>query len=123
MPTEGLDSQRFVAFIFETETAVALLGEGIGHIALWNGGDDRRIIALHLLAQGYERFLKVTHAVNRLSTEGTLPTRQQLKSDFGHVLTDLLDEIVAVCRNDSTFISRPAIQEVSLTGFHAGCLL
>ena len=111
MPTDGLDSERFLAFFFETETAVALLGEGIGHIASWDGEDDRRIIALHLLAQGYERFLKVTHAVNRLSTEGTLPTSRQLRREFGHVLTDLLDEIVAACRNDSTFISRPAIQD------------
>ena len=78
MPTDGLDSERFLAFIFETETAVALLGEGIGHIASWDGGDDRRLIALHLLAQGYERFLKVTHAVNQLSTEGALPTSRQL---------------------------------------------
>ena len=111
MPADGLDSERFLAFVFETETAVALLGEGIGHIALWDGGDDRRIVALHLLAQGYERFLKVTHAVNRLSTEGALPTSRQLRREFGHVLTDLLDEIVAACRDDSTFISRPAIQD------------
>ncbi|MXY10403.1 MAG: hypothetical protein F4Z00_00170 [Acidimicrobiaceae bacterium] len=111
MPTDGLDSERFLGFIFETETAVALLGEGIGHIASCDGGDARRTIALHLLAQGYERFLKVTHAVNQLSLEGALPTSRQIRREFGHVLTKLLDEIVAGCRSDSTFISRPAIQD------------
>jgi len=65
---------------------------------------------LHLLAQGYEQLLKVTHAVNRLITEGTFPTSHQLRREFGHVLTRLLDEIVAACRDDSAFMSRPAIQ-------------
>ena len=107
---DDLDLSRRLAFIYETETAVALLDEGIARIAAWDGGDDRRIIALHLLAQGFERFLKVTHAVNQLSTEGALPTSRQIRMEFGHVLTKLVDEIVAACRNDSTFICRPAIQ-------------
>ena len=46
-----LTRSGFLRFVFETETAVALLEEGIGHIASWDGGDDRRIVALHLLAQ------------------------------------------------------------------------
>ena len=56
------------------------------------------------------RFLKVTHALIQLSTEGALPSSERVKADFRHVLTKLLDEIVKACRRDSSFISDPDIQ-------------
>ena len=107
---DDLDPNRNLAFISETETAVALLDEGIGRIASWDGGEDRRIVALHLLAQGFERFLILTHALVQLSSEGALPTRKQVQDQFRHDLTKMLDEIVEECRRDGTYIARPAIQ-------------
>ncbi len=110
MSTDDLDPNRHLAFINETETAVALLDEGIGRIASWHGGEDRRIVALHLLAQGFERFLILTHALLQLSSEGALPTRKQVEDEFWHDLARMLDEIVEAGRRDDTYIARPAIQ-------------
>lgn len=110
MSTDDLDPIRTLAFITETETAVALLDEGIGRIASWDGGEDRRIVALHLLAQGFERFLILTHALVQLSSEGAPPTRKQLEDEFRHDLARMLDETVEACRRDDTYIARPPIQ-------------
>ena len=112
MPTNALGIDRRFAFIYATETAITLLDEGIVRIAAWDGGDDsRRFVAMQLLAQGFERFLKVTKAVIQLNTEGALPTSQQLRTGYGHRLSKLLDEIVTACNKDSDFTDRPAIQD------------
>lgn len=110
MSADDLDPNRYLAFVTETETAVALLDEGIGRIASWDGGEDRRIVALHLLAQGVERFLILTLALVQLSSEGAFPTRKQVQDEFRHDLTRMLDEIVEAGRRDGTYIARPAIQ-------------
>ena len=109
MSTTTLDIDRFMAFVYETETAITLLDEGIERLAAWDGGEDRRFVAMQLLAQGFERFLKVTRAVIQLNTEGTLPTSRQFRTEYGHGLSKLLDDIVAACRQDSDFTDRPAI--------------
>lgn len=108
---EALNLDQNLAFINETDTDVALLDEGIWRIASWDGGEDRRIVALHLLAQGFERFFTLTHALVQLSSEGVLPTRKQIQDQFQHDLTKMLDEIVEECRRDGTYIARPAIQD------------
>ena len=101
---------RRLAFIYETETAVTLVGDGIQSIAEWDGGEDRRVIGLHLLAQGFERLLKVTKSLIQLSEEGTLPSSRQLKNLYGHVLSGLLDDVLAACRRDESFTARSAIR-------------
>ena len=101
---------RRLAFIFETETAVTFVREGIQSIAEWDATEDRRIVGLHLLAQGFERLLKVTKALIQLSEEGSLPSSKQLKTQYGHVLSGLLDDVLAACRRDETFTARPAIR-------------
>lgn len=110
MPDEVFSVDRRLAFIYETETAVDLLGEGIQSIAEWDGRDDRRVIGLHLLAQGFERLLKVTKALIQMGEKGTLPSSRQLKKDYGHVLSGLLDDVLAACRRDEDFMARPAIK-------------
>lgn len=111
MSTNTLDIERRFAFIYATETAVTLLDEGIERIAAWDGGEDRRFVAMQLLAQGFERFLKVTKAVIQLNTQGTLPTSKQLKTEYGHGLSKLLDDILTACNEDSDFTDRPAIRD------------
>lgn len=112
MSTNALDPERRLAFIYATETAITLLDEGISRNAAWDGdGDSRRFVAMQLLAQGFERFLKVTKAVIQLNTEGTLPTSKQLRTEYGHRLSKLLDDIVTACNKDSDFTDRPAIRD------------
>ena len=103
MAADDLDLSRKLALIYETERAVALLDEGIRGIASWCGGEDGRILALSPLAQGFERFLKVTYALIQLNVTGTLPTVEQVKK-FNHNLTKLLDRVVEACRRDSGFM-------------------
>ncbi len=110
MPEETFGVDRRLAFIFETETAVTFVGEGIQTIAEWDAREDRRIVGLHLLAQGFERLLKVTRALIQLSEEGSLPSSRQFRNQYGHVLSGLLDDVLAACRRDETFTDRPAIR-------------
>ncbi|MCQ3810822.1 MAG: hypothetical protein KTV68_09745 [Acidimicrobiia bacterium] len=110
MPEEVFSVDRRVAFIYETETAVTFVGEGVQSIAEWDATEDRRIVGLHLLAQGFERLLKVTKALIQLEEDGTLPSSKQLRSLYGHVLSGLLDDVLAACRRDETFTARPTIR-------------
>ena len=108
MSEETFGSERRLAFIYETETAVTLVGAGIETIAKWDGAEDQRTIGLHLLAQGFERLLKVTLALIQLNEEGTFPSSKRLKQ-YGHVLSGLLDDILTACDRDRAFVDRPAI--------------
>ena len=110
MSEETFSVERRLGFIFETETAVAFVGEGIQFIAEWDATKDRRIVGLHLLAQGFERLLKVTKALIQLSEEGTLPSSRQMRALYGHVLSGLLDDVLAACRRDETFTAGSAIR-------------
>lgn len=110
MPEETFGVDRRLALIFETETAVTFVGEGIQTIAEWDATEDRRIVGLHLLAQGFERLLKVTKALIQLSEKGTLPSSREFRTLYGHVLSGLLDDVLAACRRDGTFTDRPAIR-------------
>ena len=106
---QALPPERMVSFIEETETAVMLLDEGIRIIETHDGGFDRRIVALHLIAQGFERFLKLTRAQIRLSRQGSLPSTQQVKR-WGHRLLALLDATIDELEQDQSFSVRPAIR-------------
>jgi len=110
MPEETLGMDRSLAFIIETETAVTFVGEGIQTIADWDATEDRRIVGLHLLAQGFERLLKVTRALIQLSEEGTLPSSREFRNLYGHILSGLLDDVLTACRRDEDFTDRPAIR-------------
>ena len=59
--------------------------------------------------EGFERLLKVTKALIQLGEEGTLPSSRQFRTQYGHVLSGLLDDVLAACRRDETFTARPAI--------------
>ena len=110
MPEDVFSVDRCLAFIFETETAVTFVGEGVQSIAEWDATKDRRIVGLHLLAQSFERLLKVTKALIQLGEEGTLQSSRELRNLYGHVLSGLLDDVLAACRSDETFTAGPAIR-------------
>lgn len=90
--SEHLSSAQAVAFIEETETAVQLLDEGMRVIESWDGGVDRRIVGLHLMAQGFERLLKLTKALCQLQQDGKLPTSQEARQ-WSHRLVGLLGPV------------------------------
>ena len=106
---QPLSLERMLSFVEETETAVLLLDEGIRIIEAHDGGFDRRIAALHLTAQGFERFLKLTRAQIRLSRDGALPSTQEVKR-WGHRLLVLLDATVDDLEQDGSFTTRPAVR-------------
>ena len=106
---QPLPLERMLSFIEETETAVLLLDEGIQIIEAHDGGFDRRVVALHLTAQGFERFLKLTRAQVHLSRDGALPSTREVKH-WGHRLLELLDATVDELEQDRSFSARPAIR-------------
>ena len=79
-------------------------------IEAWDGGIDRRIVGLHLLAQGFERFLKLTLVLVEYCSNGSVPTVAVMKT-YGHHLTDLLDNVVKVASLDNGFAEWPAVRE------------
>lgn len=85
-----LSSQQSLAFIGESDTAIQLLDEGIRIIEAWNAEGDRRVVGLHLMAQGYERLLKLTRALCELHQNGHLPTSRDARR-WSHGLVGLLD--------------------------------
>ena len=106
---QPLSPERLVSFIEETETAVLLLDEGLRIIEAHDGGFDRRIVALHLTAQGFERFLKLTRAQVHLSRDSALPSTEEVKR-WGHRLLALLDATVDELEQDESFAVRPAVR-------------
>lgn len=106
---QPLSPERMISFIEETETAVLLLDEGLRIIETHDGGFDRRIVALHLTAQGFERFLKLTRAQVHLSRDGALPSTEEVKR-WGHRLLVLLDATVDELEQDQSFAARPAVR-------------
>ena len=87
-----------------------LLDEGIRIIESHDGGVDRRIVARHLAAQGFERFLKLTRALVHLRHDGRLPTAREAQR-WGHHLLKLLDDTLNEFAKDMDFTARPAIRD------------
>lgn len=108
--SEHLSSAQAVAFIEETETAVQLLDEGIRVIESWDGGVDRRIVGLHLMAQGFERLLKLTRSLCQLQQDGRFPKSHEARQ-WSHRLVELLDGTIGRFEADLDFTARPAIQQ------------
>lgn len=107
---ELLTLEQKLSFIEETATAVLLVDEGIRFIEAWEGGVDRRVVGLHLLAQGFERLLKLTRALGQLQLNGRLPTASESRK-WGHRLVQLLDDTLEQFEADSDFAARSAIRE------------
>ena len=105
----GLTTEQRCSLIEETETAIALLDEGIRAIAVWNGGKDRRIRGLFSMSQGFERLLKLTMPLI-LSAEGAHPSSKDFKKNYGHRLLPLLDDILTRARADADLMQRPALR-------------
>jgi hypothetical protein len=94
---EAFTPRQHLALINATETAVFLTVEGLISLDSLDAANDFSHLPLQLLAQGYERLLKVVWSLSLLEQEGHLPTQQQVKEQ-GHDVVRLTDELVGLCR-------------------------
>ena len=102
-----LSTNQDLALIQETETSVFLIHEGLLAYDRLSGANDFYHGPLALLAQGFERLMKVVICLGQLETEGTLPTPRQVKK-YGHNLIALADVIVNLSEGTGYADSRPA---------------
>lgn len=68
-------------------------------------------LALQLLAQGFERLLKLTYALAFLKRHGALPTVATFKRQYGHNLVSLRDDLLTIVRDEPTYANRPAVRD------------
>lgn len=106
----SLSTDQLFSLIDEMDTAIALLDEGIRIIAQWEGGEDRRILALFSMSQGFERLLKLTMTLI-LYCEGVQPSSKVFKKKYGHRLLLLLDDVLDKARADADLMQRPALRD------------
>lgn len=102
--------QRF-ALARETEAVVRLSQQGISALRRLDAANDFYHLPMQLLAQGFERFLKLTLALARLKTYGSLPTSEELRKAYGHNVLALTDAVIAIVEQQRDYKCRPAVQE------------
>jgi hypothetical protein len=102
-----LSTHQELALIQETETSVFLIHEGLLALNGLSGANDFYHGPLGLLAQGFERLMKVVMCLGRLESEGTLPTPREMKK-YGHNLLALADAIADSSERTGYADSRPA---------------
>jgi hypothetical protein len=102
-----LSTHQELALIQETETSVFLIQEGLLAYDRLSGANDFYHGPLALLAQGFERLMKVVICLGQLETEGTLPTPRRVKK-YGHNLIALADVIVNLSEGTGYADSRSA---------------
>lgn len=83
-----------VAVVLETETAVMLISEGLLTLAREINSPHRLNLPLLLLAQGFERLLKLVIVLGRFEFEHTLVESKTLKKRYGHQLLKLKEDAV-----------------------------
>ena len=67
-------------------------------------------LPLQLLAQGFERLLKLTYALAWMKQHGHLPDTRTFRQ-FGHRVDRLTDELVTLVATQLEYASRPAVQD------------
>lgn len=102
-----LSTHQELALIQETETSVFLIHEGLLALNRLSGANDFYHGPLGLLAQGFERLMKVVICLDRLESQGTLPTLKEMRK-YGHNLIALADAIVNLSEGTRYADSRPA---------------
>jgi len=97
--TETLNPRQHLDLIQEMETSIYLIQEGVLALNRLDGANDFSHLPLELLAQGFERFIKLGLVLGLLEEEGALPGRKRLKEmggGRGHNVVALLDELLAL---------------------------
>jgi hypothetical protein len=107
----SLSSLQVMALSRESAAAVRLSQEGIEALRRLDGAEDFYHLPMQLLAQGFERLLKLTLALAELETTGGLPSSKRLRADYGHDIVALTDAVVERVGNQPAYARRPAVQE------------
>lgn len=106
-----LSPVQIMALNRETEAAVRLSREGIEALRRLDGTDDFYHLPMQLLAQGFERLLKLTLALAELDTTGELPASKRLPTYYRHDIVALTDAVVGHVANQPAYARRPAAKE------------
>ena len=100
--------QRF-ALLRESETAAFLVTEGLMSLDALSAANDFRHLPLQLLAQGFERTLKLGYSLGQLHFYDELPKRSQMRS---HNVRRFLSLTLEVAHDGGGFPDgRPAARE------------
>jgi hypothetical protein len=101
-----LSTHQELTLIQETETSVFLIHEGLLALNRLSGANDFYHRPLGLLAQGFERLMKVIICLDRLESQGTLPTPKEMRK-YGHNLIAVADATVGFSERTGYIDSRP----------------
>lgn len=110
-PASPFTPQQFYGFQAETEATVILSQRGIEELWALGPANDFVHLPLQLLAQGFERLLKLTYALAWMKKHDELPATTVFKTKFGHRIDLLTDELVQLVETEPDYANRPAIQE------------
>ena len=102
-----LTVEQEIALIQETETSVFLIQEGLLAMNSLSGANDFYHGPLQLLAQGFERLMKIIICLGQLNETGKLPRASSVKA-FRHELVALVDAVVDLSERTGYSQSRPA---------------
>lgn len=108
---KALSPLQVMALNREVEAGVRLSQEGIEALRRLDGANDFYHLPMQLLAQGFERLLKLTLALAELQTTGGLPPSKRLRTDYGHDIVALTDAVLERVANQPAYVRRPAVQE------------
>jgi hypothetical protein len=111
--TDGdlLSQPQAVALIDELGSATELIDLGVKELHALSLANDFYHLPMQLLAQGLERFLKVTYALAHLGQTGMLPGRKKMRTQYGHKLVGITDDLVALAERSTGYVDRPAVRE------------
>lgn len=80
---------------------------------LWalDGSNGLVHLPLQLLAQGFERLLKLTYALAWMKQHGELPATKTFRNKFGHHIGVLTDALVDLVATQQEYTARPTVQD------------
>lgn len=111
MKATGIQGARIAALSVEMEDAVALWTAG--RAQLHQRHADGAGVVLALLAAGAEKLLKLTLGLGTLETEGSWPSVQVMRNDWGHRIAELDERVRALLRSRAQLSdARPFIHAV-----------
>ena len=107
-----MNTNKNIALIFEVETSVKLLKYGLQEVQNLSGSNVFYYIALFMLANGLERFMKSIIILNYYENNKSFPSRNIFnKGSAGHNLDVLLTQILDDCFTGDYQNNIPAAKE------------
>ena len=111
MANDELTAPQTFALIDELESATKLVDLGVAEMHELSLANDFFHLPLQLLAQGLERFLKVTYAMAARRETGKLPTPKEIRGRFGHDLIAITEGLLQSVEGSDEYIDRPAVRD------------